>query len=242
MSSDINVIKGRNFQVDEIKKLPDLKIAEVRKIEPVAVHLKELNNIDPLTIDAMHVDSVRNIAPVSIDKLNITRIPHVNLSVRQAPPLDISVRKVPPLDVNLNQTFSVPSSYTVHAQFLGFEFMRFFLHGNTTIYPHDKQPCAYSTTPDKSYPINQSGNKGSGMVTREMIAQRGMIKGVPAVRHGKASGGISNKKQNPRQLKSTGSVHNYENKSAIRAGMPSCSFGLTSVSQQIIPLNKNDTF
>ena len=62
-----------------------LTIADVQKIAPVGVHIKELNQIAPLFVESLRVDHVRHIDPLRIERLNITQLPSVNLSLEPTP-------------------------------------------------------------------------------------------------------------------------------------------------------------
>ena len=106
-------------------------------ITPVAVHLKELNQVAPLSVELLRVDHVRHVDPLQIDQLNITSLPTVNLTMSQMPALDINVRRVPPVAVALHQQFEMCSDYAMTARILGLPLMRLSLSGRTTITPKD---------------------------------------------------------------------------------------------------------
>jgi len=131
-----------------------LTIAEVKKVAPVAVHVKELNQIAPL-----FVDHVRHIDPLRIDHLNITQLPSVNLSLSQLPPLQINVGHVPAIGIALQQQLEMNSCYTIRARVLGLDIMRMELQGKTKIVP---QACArreQSHSHERSFPeVAAAGN------------------------------------------------------------------------------------
>lgn len=124
----------------------------IEKVEPVAVHLKEVNHIDPLSIDALHVNEVKNIDPLEIARLNVTRLPMVNVSLQKVPGVDINVKSLPPLSVGVHQNFCLPSSYTLRARILGIEVARFHLNGQTHIIPQDRARREHSRADNRSFP------------------------------------------------------------------------------------------
>jgi hypothetical protein len=128
-------------------------IDKVSNIAPVAVHIKELNNLDPLLIDSLCIDRVREIDPLTVDRLNVTRLPVVNLSVNQVPEVAIGVSQIPPVAIALQQCFDMPSDYTAHAHFLGFEVLRVRLTGNTRLIPRDRARREQAHTHDRSFPM-----------------------------------------------------------------------------------------
>ena len=106
-------------------------------VTPIAVHLKELNQIAPLTVDSLRIDRVTHIDPLQIDQLNVTGLPTVNLTMSQLPALDINVRRVPPVAIAIQQQFEMCSDYAMTARVLGIPLMRLALAGRTTITPQD---------------------------------------------------------------------------------------------------------
>jgi len=130
-----------------------VNITKVQDIAPVAVHLKEVNHIDPVTVDAFHVSEIKNIDPITIAKFNVTTLPMVNMTVRQLPAVDMNIRKLPPISVGMHQDFFVPSAYTLRARFLGIEFFRFHLDGETTIVPRDKHRREQERANNRSFPV-----------------------------------------------------------------------------------------
>ena len=131
-----------------------LTIADVRKIAPVGVHVKELNHIAPL-----FVDHVRHIDPLRIDHLNITQLPSVNLTLSQLPQLHINVGRVPPIGIALQQQLEMNSCYTIRARVLGLDIMRMELQGKTKIVPHDCARREQSRSHERSFPnVAAAGN------------------------------------------------------------------------------------
>lgn len=129
---DIQATHIHDIQVTHVK---DVEIEKIQKIAPVATHIKEINNIDPLTVDTFNVSEIRNVEPLKVEKFDITTLPPVNVTLRQLPPVDMNIRKVPPLSVGLHQHFHIPSRYHVSGSVLGFELFRITLSGETTIVP-----------------------------------------------------------------------------------------------------------
>lgn len=154
-----NIDNIEPLQIDRVSNIAPLTIAKVAEIAPVAVHLKEVNHIDPLSIDSLNVSEVRNIDPIRIQEFNVTRLPTVNLSVRQLPPVDFNVRRMPPLSVGVSQDFSLPSNYTVRARLLGFEVLRVNVDGRTAILPEERARREQVRTHERSFPeVAAAGN------------------------------------------------------------------------------------
>lgn len=152
---DVDVNKVKNIdplRISEVRNIDPVTIAKVEKIAPAAVHIKELNHIDPLSIESLRVDRVRNIEPVAIDKLNVTHIPTVNLSVSRVPTVDLNLRKIPPVAIAVQQCFDLPSHYTIHTRLLGFEVARLEVHGQTRVVPRDRYRREQAHTPQQSFP------------------------------------------------------------------------------------------
>ena len=175
---DINKASGINpLKISELKKIDPLKIqelsnidplviSEIQHIAPAAVHIKELNHIDPLNIDSLRVNEVRNLDPIRVEKFNVTNLPTVNLSLRQLPAVDLNVRRLPPISVGLHQDFCLPSSYTLRARLLGIEFLRLNLDGHTKLSPRDKVRREQRRTAPQSFPeIATAGNPGIPSLT-----------------------------------------------------------------------------
>jgi hypothetical protein len=124
----------------DITSVPPVEISSidrVQRIAPVAVHIKELNQVDPLLIESLRVDRVTNIDPVSVDRLNVTRLPVVNLSVNQVPGIAIDVKSIPPVAIALTQALDLTSDYMARGWLLGVEILRVRLTGTTQVTPRD---------------------------------------------------------------------------------------------------------
>jgi hypothetical protein len=136
-----------------------LTIADVQKIAPVGVHIKELNQIAPLFVESLRVDHVRHIDPLRIERLNITQLPSVNLSLSQLPPLDLNVRHVPPVAIALQQQLELTSNYTMRARLLGLDVMRMEIQGKTKVVPRDCARREQSRSHERSFPdVAAAGN------------------------------------------------------------------------------------
>lgn len=136
-----------------------LTVADVQKVAPIAVHLKELNQVAPLSVESLRVDQVRHVDPLRIDRLNITQLPSVNLSLSQLPALDINVRHVPPVAIALQQRLELTSDYTIDARLLGIPLMRMALQGRTQVMPRDCARREQSRTHEQSFPsVAAAGN------------------------------------------------------------------------------------
>ncbi len=137
----------------DITGIPPIEISSIDKIAPVAVHIKELNQVEPLLIESLRIDRVREIDPLAVDRLNVTRLPVVNLSVNQVPEVAISVSQLPSVAIAVQQCFDMPSDYTARARFLGFEVLRIHLAGTTRVIPRDRARREQAHTPDRSFPL-----------------------------------------------------------------------------------------
>jgi len=145
VSADINIKRVQNIDpvtlnpitIKEVDNIAPITIAAVQKIAPVAVHIKELNQVEPLLIESLRVDRVRDIDPLHVEQLNVTRLPVVNLSVSQVPRVELNVREIPPVAIGVHQTFELPSQYTARARFLGFEVLRVEIAGKTRVVPRE---------------------------------------------------------------------------------------------------------
>jgi hypothetical protein len=138
--------------IKEIEKIAPVTIEKIEKIAPTAVHIKELNHIDPLSVESLRIDEIRNLDPVSIERFNVTHLPTVNLSLSRLPALDLNIRRVPPVAIAVQQDFYLPSQYTVHAKLLGVEFLRLDIHGRTMVTPRDRFRREQSRTHERSFP------------------------------------------------------------------------------------------
>jgi len=134
-------------------------IRELQNIAPIAAHIKELNHIDPITVDSLHVSEVRNIEPINISRFNVTNLPMVNMSLRRLPPVNLNIRELPAVSLGTHQVFEVPSDYLVRARLLGFEILRLSLRGRTEISPRDRFRREQSRPENRSYPeVATAGN------------------------------------------------------------------------------------
>jgi hypothetical protein len=148
VSMDIHIKDVHNIDPLDINPLTIKPLT----ITPVAVHLKELNQVAPLSVESLRVDQVRHVDPLQIDQLNITSLPTMNLTLSQMPALDINVRRVPPVAVALHQQFEMCSDYMMTARILGVPLMRFSLSGRTTITPKDCARREQSRSHERSFP------------------------------------------------------------------------------------------
>lgn len=160
---DVNVTDFPHLRISEVKGVDPLRISEVKGIEPIhiaevshiapaAVHVKELNHIDPITVDSLRVDEVRHIDPISVERLDVTHLPTVNVSLSRVATVDLNVRHIPPVTIALRQRLVMPSQYTVHATMFGIEVLRLNLHGQTVIEPCAIVPREHSRTHSRSFP------------------------------------------------------------------------------------------
>ena len=159
---DIKIKEAKNIEklrISEFSNIDPLVVSEVRHIAPAAVHIKELNHIDPISIESLRVNEVRNVDPIRVEKFNVTNLPTVNLSLRQLPAVDMNIRRIPPVSVGLHQDFCLPSTYTLRARLLGVEFLRLHLDGHTVLSPRDKVRREQHRTPSRSFPeVAVAGN------------------------------------------------------------------------------------
>jgi hypothetical protein len=102
-------------------------------VTPIAVHLKELNQIAPLSVESLRVDHVRHVDPLRIEQLNISSLPTVNLTMCQL-------------------QFEMNSEYTMTARVFGLPLMRLLLSGRTTITPKDCARREQSKSHERSFP------------------------------------------------------------------------------------------
>ena len=151
-------IDGSEVEIRGTNKFP-LYIDALQNIAPIAAHIKEVNHIDPLSVESLFVSQVRNIEPLSIAKFNVTNLPLVNLALRQIPAVDLNVRRLPAISVGLHQVFDLPSNYTVRARFLGFEVFRLQLSGGTRIEPRERYRREQERADNRSFPtVATAGN------------------------------------------------------------------------------------
>lgn len=145
------------FKIDKVTGVERLRMEPLRIKTPIAAHIKEVNHIDPLSIEALNVSEVRNIEPLKIEKFNVTNLPMVNMSLRQLPQVDMNIKKIPPLSIGSHQDFHVPSNYTVSGRILGIEFFRVHLDGHTRILPKERYRREQEMAPEKSFPVPAAG-------------------------------------------------------------------------------------
>ena len=180
------------LRINELSNIDPLVVDQVRHIAPAAVHIKELNHIDPISIESLKVNEVRNLDPIRVEKFNVTNLPTVNLSLRQLPAVDMNIRRVPPISVGLHQDFCLPSSYTLRARLLGVEFLRLNLDGHTALSPRDKVRREQARNPAQSFPqVAVAGNpaipsrpihKGSTVITTSSPCRHRSSSHLPVAR------------------------------------------------------------
>jgi hypothetical protein len=188
---DVRVKEVRNIdpvriqQVDQIAPVTIESIKRVEKVAPVAVHIKELNQIDPLSIESARIDGFRNIDPLQVDRLNVTRLPVVNLSVNQIPTVDLNIRRLPPVSIAVQQAFDLPSSYMARARFLGFEILRLQIQGRTRVIPRDCTQREQAHVHERSFPdVAAVGNPAIPTRMTEHSAEMTVCRPpVPPCRH-----------------------------------------------------------
>ena len=192
MSIDVDVKFKDELTVNPLTIKP-LTIADVQKVAPIGVHIKELNQIAPLFVESLRVDHVRHIDPLNIDRLNITHLPSVNLTLSQLPTLDLNVRRVPPVAISLQQMFDMNSHYTLQARVFGLNVMQMELQGKTRVVPRDCPRREQSRTHERSFPdVAAAGNPAIPSRMTETCAQA-VTRCVPShphrdKRHGLNSG------------------------------------------------------
>ena len=151
-------IDGKTVEITGSKQGP-LYINALQNIAPIAAHIKEVNHIDPISVESLFVSQVRNIEPINIAKFNVTNLPLVNLALRQIPAVDLNVRRLPAISVGLHQVFDLPSNYMVRARFLGFEVFRLQLSGCTRIEPRERYRREQERADNRSFPtVATAGN------------------------------------------------------------------------------------
>lgn len=166
---DVDINKLPPVRITQLTGVEPLHIQEFTGVEPLrigqiapaAVHIKELNHIDPISVESLRIDAIRNIEPVRIERFDVTRLPTVNLSMSRFPSLDLDIRRMPPLAVAVQQDFCLPSEYTVNARLLGVEVLRLEIQGRTMISPIDRFRRERSRTHERSFPdVAAAGNPG----------------------------------------------------------------------------------
>ncbi|HEX3754717.1 MAG TPA: hypothetical protein VHV26_06540 [Rhizomicrobium sp.] len=145
-------------QLDPVTLEP-VTVAAIQKIAPVGVHIKEFNQVAPLSVESLRVDHVRHVDPLRIERLDITRLPSVNITMSQLPGLDLNVRRVPPVAITIQQQFDLWSDYAITARFLGVPLLRMALTGRTNITPHGCARREHSHSHERSFPdVAAAGN------------------------------------------------------------------------------------
>jgi hypothetical protein len=156
--SHILIDKGSTVEITGNKQEP-LYINALQNIGPIAAHIKEVNHIDPLSVESLFVSQVRNIEPLHIAKFNVTNLPLVNLALRQIPAVELNVGRLPAVSLGTHQVFDLPSNYMVRAQFLGFELFRIQLSGRTRIEPQERFRREQERADNRSFPaVATAGN------------------------------------------------------------------------------------
>jgi hypothetical protein len=172
---DVDVKQVKNIDpvtIKEIDRVSNIEPLRIAKIAPAAVHVKELNHIDPITVDSLRVDEVRNLEPVKIERFDVTHLPTVNLTLGEVPALDLNLRRIPPLAVGLHQEFVLPSEYFIRARLLGLEFLRVHVTGRTRVHPHDRTRREVSSSHERSFQeVAAVGNPAIPVTCREEYAE-----------------------------------------------------------------------
>ena len=158
---DIHPIK-----IQEVSGIEPINIDRVQNIGPIAAHIKEVNHIDPILVDALHVTEIKNIEPINVQKFNVTNLPMVNVSLHQLPAVNMNVRRLPPVSVGTHQNFHIPSNYTVRARFLGIEFFRVHLNGHTIVVPTERYRREQGRTQNRSFPLTATAGNPAIPFTR----------------------------------------------------------------------------
>ncbi len=171
--SKITIKEDSRIGVTEVRRIDPLQIKAIQGIAPVATHIKEVNHIDPLTVESLFIDEIRHIDPIKVEKFNVTNLPTVNMSLRQMPPVDLNVRRLPPVSIGTHQDFHVPSNYTVRGRFLGIEFFRIHLDGHTALLPRERYRREQGRRHERSFPeVATAGNPAIPSIHRESGAHR----------------------------------------------------------------------
>jgi hypothetical protein len=158
MAKEIEITDDSHIRIDDDSVIETrgssrypFYIRELQNIAPIAAHIKEVNHIDPISVDSLHVSEVRNIEPINISRFNVTNLPMMNMSLRKLPPVNLNIRELPAVSLGTHQVFEVPSDYLVRARFLGFEVLRLRLRGRTEIAPRDRYRREQSQSDNRSY-------------------------------------------------------------------------------------------
>ena len=166
MAKEIEITDDSHIRIDDDSVIETrgtsgypFYIRELQNIAPIAAHIKEVNHIDPISVDSLHVTEVRNIEPINIARFNVTNLPMVNMSLRTLPPVNLNIRELPAVSLGTHQVFEMPSNYVVRARLLGFEVLRLCLRGRTEIAPRDRYRREQSRPDNRSYPeVATAGN------------------------------------------------------------------------------------
>ena len=171
---DIKIKEAKNIEklrIGEVSHIDPIVVKEVQAIAPAAIHIKELNHIDPLSIESLRVSEVRNLDPIRVEKFNVTNLPTVNLSIRQLPAADLNIRRLPPVSIGFHQDLCLPSTYTVRAKVLGFEVFRVHLDGHTAVKPVAQFRREQARVPSQSFPdVAVAGNPGIPSTLKQVSA------------------------------------------------------------------------
>lgn len=202
-NSEIKIVRDSQIFLDDRSKVEvrgtddyPFYVRKLQNIAPIAAHIKEVNHIDPLTVEAVNVTQVRNIEPFQITKFNVTNLPLVNMYLRQLPPVDFNIRRLPALSIGTHQVFEMPSDYTLRARVLGFEVLRVNLTGHTRIAPAERFRREQERVPERSYPVvATAGNPAIPSIHKEgprwlSCGVAGSGHPVPNVSHGRPVSGL----------------------------------------------------
>ncbi len=179
---DIHIKEVKDVEIEHVKdvEIASVKDVEIAKVAPVAAHIKEVNNIDPLSVDSFNVTQVKNIDPLRVGEFNVTSLPTVNVCLRQLPPLDVNLRRLPPVSVGFHQDFHVPSDYMVRLQLLGLEVARVAVQGQTRLIPREKYRREQERTHERSFARPAvAGNPAIPSHLHATADQRGLSCGLP---------------------------------------------------------------
>jgi hypothetical protein len=158
-SIDIDSLHFSNNLTLNPVTLEPVTVAAVQKVAPLGIHIKEFNQVAPLSVESLRVDHVRHVDPLRIEQLDITRLPSVNITLSQLPGLDLNVRRVPPVAISIQQQFEMNSNYMIVARLLGVPLLRMSLQGKTKIMPRDCARPEQSRSHERSFPdVAAAGN------------------------------------------------------------------------------------
>ena len=174
-NSEIRIVENSHIEIDdgstiEVKGTDahPFYIQKLQNVAPLAAHIKEVNHIDPLSVESLFVSQIRNIEPLNIERFNVTNLPLVNMAVRQLPPVDLNVRRLPAISIGTHQVFDLPSQYVLKARFLGLELFRLQLAGCTRIMPADRFRREQDRADNRSFPtVATGGNPAIPSIQKE---------------------------------------------------------------------------